>query len=320
MSNGSVVHYATGVVIVFPVREVYSREAESLEQLGTKPKFWFTDENGQRMLFKADQRGTGEDWAEKIACELCGLLGLPHVYYELAIDRDKGNPGVVCPTCSPPPMSLVLGNQLLLAHDAQYPTAARCRYKVQEHTIKAVVDVIKAIQPPPPEWLNEMPNGIVSAVDIFAGYIMLDAWIGNQDRHHENWAALRVGNTLQLAPTFDHGAAMARQITDQERQQRLATRDSGYGIPRFVRSARSAFYRDPEAKKSMTTIEAWRAFSLYAPDASMIWLGRLRMIDDDGARKILEEVPLNRLSGIGRDFTHRLLIENRKRILNGDEK
>ena len=42
----------------------------------------------------------------------------------------------------------------------------------------------------------------------FVGYVLLDAWIANQDRHHENWGALRHGDELRLAPTFDHGASL----------------------------------------------------------------------------------------------------------------
>jgi hypothetical protein len=64
---------------MFPTVPVDPAKAESLEQLGTKRKFWFTDDQGRRVLFKAEERGTGEDWAEKLACELAGLLGLPHV-------------------------------------------------------------------------------------------------------------------------------------------------------------------------------------------------------------------------------------------------
>lgn len=73
---------------MFPVVRVDSRRAEALEPLGTKRKFWYLD-GEQRMLFKAEERGTGG--AEKIACELCGLLGLPHV--------DRVGPSTRTPTC-----------------------------------------------------------------------------------------------------------------------------------------------------------------------------------------------------------------------------
>jgi len=45
---------------MFPVRRVQREAAESLEQLGSKRRFWLTDD-GRRVLFKAEERGTGED-------------------------------------------------------------------------------------------------------------------------------------------------------------------------------------------------------------------------------------------------------------------
>jgi len=113
---------------MFPVIRIRSSHAEAVEYLGTKAKFWFRD-GEQQMLFKAEERGTGEDWAEKIACELCTLLGLPHVHYEMAYDLDQQRPGVVCASCAPPPLALAHGNQLLLALDPAYPAGAENRYR-----------------------------------------------------------------------------------------------------------------------------------------------------------------------------------------------
>ena len=117
----------------FPIRNVDRNQAESVETVGSKPKFWFRD-GERRLLFKADDRGTGEDWAEMIVCELCRLIGLPHVEYELATEVDGEQsirPGVVCENMSPPPAELVLGNELLLAIDPQYPTAQRFKVRVR---------------------------------------------------------------------------------------------------------------------------------------------------------------------------------------------
>src|SRR5262249_41486813 len=110
---------------MYSIRRVDRESAAAQEYLGTKYKFWFRNEIDQketlpRVLFKAEERGTGEDWAEKIACELCELLGIPHVKYELAELFEAGvyiQPGVVCETCAPRPIELILGNQLLLKSD-----------------------------------------------------------------------------------------------------------------------------------------------------------------------------------------------------------
>ncbi len=133
-----------GNIVMFPIIQVDSRNAESLEPLGTKPKFWF--ENRSK-LFKAEERGTGEDWAEKIACELCVLMGLPHVHYELAHDVYRDVPGVICPTCAPPPLAMGLGNQMLQVLDPNYPEGSK--YKVRQHTVDAVADVLKLLVPLP---------------------------------------------------------------------------------------------------------------------------------------------------------------------------
>lgn len=112
---------------------------------------------------------------------------------------------------------------------------------------------------------------------------------------------------------------MARQLSDDERKKRLDTRDKGYSIAHFVTTATSAFYEDSAAKKPMKTVHALQAFSQQSPQASTIWADRLRLVEEAPIRTLLAEVPPNRLSGIGRDFTCQLLIENRRRILAGDD-
>ena len=58
--------------------------SSQLERLGTKAKEWYRDAEGTLVLFKEGLIGTGENWAEKVCCEICRLLNLPHAEYELA--------------------------------------------------------------------------------------------------------------------------------------------------------------------------------------------------------------------------------------------
>lgn len=174
----------------FRVLEVPSRSAIAPETLGTKPKFWF-DADGVRYLFKNDDRGTGEDWAEKIVCEIAVLIGLPHVPYELAQTTDRSNAairGVCSANLCASGESLVMGNQLLGFKDPSYPVVPRKIYKVREHGITAVWDVLSDsnMGPPSARWMVDAPSGVQSAGDVFVGYVLLDALVGNQDRHHQN--------------------------------------------------------------------------------------------------------------------------------------
>ena len=91
--------------------------------------------------------------------------------------------------------------------------------------------------------MADVPAGIESALDYFVGYVMLDAWIANPDRHHENWAAIWDGSAMRLAPTFDHGAALARNLLDSEREERLTIKYSNRTVESFARKGRSAFLR-----------------------------------------------------------------------------
>ncbi|HMC66739.1 MAG TPA: hypothetical protein VKI65_17520 [Gemmataceae bacterium] len=301
---------------MFPIIRVDSRRVELLEQLGTKRKFWYRADDGTRMLFKAEERGTGEDWAEKVACELCTLLGLPHVHYELAHDEPADVPGVVCATCAPPPWALGLGNQLLLERDPAYPEGSK--YKVRGHTVDAVASVVRDLQMPPAAYCAALPPGIDSALAVFAGYVLLDAWIANQDRHHENWGALRDPSGLYLAPTFDHGASLARNVLDTEKKERLESRDRNQRIPIFVRRARSAFYADPQQAKPMTTVAAWQAFAQLVPSAGKIWLDKVHAVSRAAIETIITQVPPSRMSSVCREFTLEMLQENQNRLVTGE--
>jgi hypothetical protein len=220
---------------------------------------------------------------------------------------------VICETCAQRPPWLVLGNQLLLKLDPAYP-AQKSRYKVREHTVDAVCDVLLHPIRLNDCWMINTPIGIETALDVFVGYIMLDAWIANQDRHHENWGTL-LDDKWRLAPTFDHGAALARNLSDEERNERLNTKDRNFDIDYFAQRARSAFYRQITDTKTLGTFEAFLEFASHAPQAARIWLQRLATIKRDAIEWIINEVPDNRMTGIARHFTLELLVVNKDRLM-----
>ena len=308
---------------MFPVARIRSSQAEAVEYLGTKAKFWYRDGERQ-MLFKAEERGTGEDWAEKIACELCAVLGLPHVHYEMAYDLDQQRPGVVCasitsqPLAQPKPLALVHGNQLLLALDPAYPAGTESRYRARAHTVDAVFEVVELLGLPDQSWCTRLPPQIQTAVGIFAGYLLLDAWIANQDRHHENWGAIWDGERLALAPSFDHGAALARNLSDEERHERLTSRDDRRKVPYFAGRARSALFATPTAARPLGTLAAWQAFAARVPGDAAIWRDRLASVEPIAVEAVLDQIPPDRMSAVCRRFTLDLLAQNRRHLLQAE--
>jgi len=309
---------------VYKIHRVDTNQFEAVETLGAKRKFWFRQDN-RRVLFKAETRGTGEDWAEKIACELCQLLGLPHVHYELAHEYDGDTargPGVICDSFAPGNRWLMLGNQLLrfLAIDSDYPADEERKYKVSQHTVEAVVTALGKVSMPADDWMRDVPFVATSALVIFIGYVMLDAWIANQDRHHQNWAILwdserPQGERLWLAPTFDHGASLARNLADEERMERLVSKDKNRQVSKFAARARSAFYGQVSDTRPLGTHEAFWQFAEVVPDAARSWLKQLESIETASIQAILDKVPAQRMSKIAKEFTLQLLLVNQQRLL-----
>jgi len=294
--------------ILLVTQEAY--EASSNEALGSKYKFWFYHEEFGRCLYKQSRPNLGEDWAEKAASELCELLGLPHAVYELA-STWEGDYGVVSPNFLPQGGTLVHGNELLSSIVPNYPTSST--YGVYQHTIDIVLRVIagESINLPT-DWTP--PSGIQNAVDVFAGYLLLDAWIGNGDRHHENWGIVRMktASTLEeaehLAPTYDHASSLGRDLSNEQRQKR--------SVEAYANKCFSAFYANVDDKKTLKTFDGFSLVANRYPEAACVWLARLENISKANILDIFNRINRSRIYPEASNFAQSILEINRRRLLN----
>jgi hypothetical protein len=195
----------------YPVLEVSTLRRAGDEPMGTKRKFWSREQDGRRYLFKYAREGTGEDWSEKIAAEVAAALGVPHAEVDLAVCG--GEPGTLTLDFTDEHHALIHGNELLQEHRPEYPV--HVAYGASEHTIAIVLDALgRDFVHPPATTASAV---LATAADWFLGYLMLDAFIGNTDRHHENWAVLeradRAGRHASLAPSYDHASSLGREGT-----------------------------------------------------------------------------------------------------------
>ncbi len=307
---------------MFAIIDVPLGSAEIFEQLGTKEKFWYVDSQLGRCLFKRGRPNTGENWAEKLACELAGVLGVPHAYYELAQYGEQL--GVISPNFVPLYGRLVHGNELL-AKSKPYRDAGDVRfYRSRAHTITLVFAYLKAVSQikflaPPIDFVPT--DEIKSGMDVFVGYLMLDAWIGNQDRHDQNWGIVIAPSPEQpkihLAPSFDHGSSLARNETDEACADMLRTRDMRRHISAYVERGRSALYPHSatDKTKSLLTIEAFAYALKQVPTAGREWLNRLELVDENRIRNIVDMLPDDLVSATRREFIATFLTLNRRRLL-----
>ncbi len=135
--------------MLYPIVTVPRHTSAQLEQLGTKPKFWFRAEDGTLTLFKEGFEGSGEHWAAKLACEVAAALGLPHADYELA--EFDGRLGVVSRNFVPMAGRLILGNELLAKVFTGYDENPD--YRCPQHTLTRVMAVLRSPQVGPPlDW------------------------------------------------------------------------------------------------------------------------------------------------------------------------
>jgi len=287
------------------------KEAYDLSQnepMGSKSKFWFKEPTFGRCLYKYTRPNTGEDWAEKIADELAELLQLPHARYELA-ETWEGNFGIISLNFVPKGGTLIHGNEILNRIIPNYPTDAK--YDASQHTIDVVFKTIQNLQVTLPPDVS-VPNGIQNAVDMFVGYLLLDAWIGNGDRHHENWGFIRQKrnsyNILYLAPTYDHASSLGRELSDEKRKVR--------SVEAYTQKCRSAFYRNVNDSKPLKTFELFCEVANRYPHAVEVWLSCLENISTEKIDLILQRFPTERLSLISAQFAKNILMFNQKRLLS----
>jgi excisionase family DNA binding protein len=304
----------------YKIEDISKYESSRQEPTGLKEKFWFSnrDDNwyweldGSEYLFKVGRNGTGENWAELIACELCRLIGLPHAEYKLA--RYRGKEGVITPSFVPSGTGLILGNEVLQHIVKRYKSEQR--YKQRKHTLLRVMVAMRKDVELPIQW--ETIHGIENAIDVFIGYLMFDTWIANTDRHHENWGFVLDLTTKQyhLAPTFDHASSLGSHESDSNREERLMTKDFNRKIKTYVTKARSALYNKQTDENPMFTIDAFEAAAKNRGKSANIWLQRLNKVTIKDITDVLEKVPGEVMSDIAKEFTRNILEENRHRLLD----
>lgn len=302
---------------LFPIIEVPEDAVQETESLGTKFKFWFRKDKLD-YLYKQARPNTGEAWSEKIASELCQLLNLPHADYELAIWND--NFGTISPSFVPGNKTLMLGNDFLVKTNPSYPKFKT--FRVSEHTLDVVVEAIANSSINLPLNWNP-PTGIQTPMETFVGYLLLDAWIGNTDRHHENWGFIvnKLVNieqikVLNLAPTFDHASSLGRELQDNKRQEKLNNKT----VKNYAAKSRSGIYAKVGDRKAMFTLDTFGEAAQRYPQAALIWLQRLTNISEEDIWSLFARIPEDFISEISLEFARQILTINRNRLLQVGEK
>lgn len=193
-------------VAPYPITEIQPDWVLEPEAMGSKDKFWFRGDDGPEWLFKFPQANTGQHWSEKIAAEVADQLDILHARVELALFQDVR--GSATESFARDGRELVHGNQIMAGSVLGYDPGKQ--FRQSDHTLENILLSLERI------FLSA--DARKRAKEQLADYLVLDALIGNTDRHHENWGILRKrmasGWRGMLAPTFDHASSLGRELVD----------------------------------------------------------------------------------------------------------
>jgi hypothetical protein len=244
------------------------------------------------------------DWAEKVVEGLANLLNLPVARYEFAIKYDpEPIEGVISINCIPDGGEMISGGDFL---NRSYGQNQR---NPLEYSIENVLNALKQDNVQSPSDWDVKEPGINTGAEVFVGYTLLDALVNNKDRHYNNWAVVQIGNTLEVARSFDHGLAFGSLKSDEEKLDLIPAEYSRLVLSRFRQEG-----------QRITTLEAFvRAAQLY-PEAAKIWQDKLRMLLPTQINEIFDRIPEGRITPIADKFARRLLEYNREKILAIDPK
>lgn len=288
----------------YPIVEVEAEWMIQPETMGGKEKFWYRKPEGSETnwLFKYPRAGTGEHWAEKIVAEIAESLSIRHAKVELAVLNDR--PGIVTESFARGGRELAHGNQVLARIISGYDPDLK--YGQSMHTLSNIVQALDSVY--------KEAEGAQRAKRQIAEYIVLDALVGNTDRHHENWGLLRrrFGNRWKsfVAPSFDHASSLGRELLD-ERRDRLLTENR---IGSYAEKGRGAIYWSEDDQHGPSPLELVRRAAQAYPGLFRPAILKLKKADKDVFHQIVNQVPSDWMTHSSRMFAIALLLYNYEQL------
>lgn len=270
--------------------------------MGSKQKFWFREPgDGPDWLFKYPQTNTGQHWAEKIAAEIAEELQVLHAKVELALFDDVQGSATESFACQG--RELDHGNQVL-AGQAGYDPAKK--FHQSNHTLKNIFAALDRV------FLRL--EAVTAAKQRIAEYLVLDALIGNTDRHHENWGILTRRTPAEavqfIAPSFDHASSLGRELLD-DTPGRCRARILREGrIGQYAENAPGAIYWEERDRRALGPLRLIRRAAMEYPDVFRPALAGLDTLKRETLERIVGRVPDGWMSDLARQFAIELTCYN----------
>lgn len=147
----------------------------------------------------------------------------------------------------------------------------------------------------------------------FTGYLVFDALIQNVDRHHQNWGVIRGPESRRLAPSYDHGACLGRELGDRKRENYLRNKQ----IEAYVSNKKGrAKIAPPGTVDRVSPIDLIEYLpQLGQREACLHWINNAVQIECDQIASLFKRVPNTVAGPSAVKFAIELLRNSRERLL-----
>ncbi len=242
---------------------------------------------------------------EKVAAEVARVIEVPAARVELAEFQGKRGTASLNFVRRDAGQDLVHGDELLGGHVIGY-----ARDKVFRHSSHSIHNIVKAIGS---VFTDRATRDL--QLTTFAGFLVLDALIGNTDRHHQNWGVLRRTGPddqmeQEMAPSFDHASSLGRNESDARLRRRLDENT----VLDYARKGRGGIFWSSEDAKGANPLGLAERAARQWPQYFSPWLPRLAQLDDAAFLDIVNLVPPDWMSQIQREFCFRFLVLTRSEL------
>lgn len=216
----------------------------------------FHRDNNQKFFFKTYSHNPREVWAECLASHIAELMGLQAqaVTIKTAPNRLEQALRQRFPTQIPTDWKAVgsLARNIFPKHVETTYGAAIVETPSQPLTLDAIEQKIRAKYYAPDDLLQN-----------YADMVIFDVFIGNMDRHHENWGVCedqkykqqllfdkkRTKELRYFTPLFDHGSSLMFELSDGNVSDFLI---DGKRLVDYVEKSKFGFILDIAGKKTNT--------------------------------------------------------------------
>lgn len=211
------------------VEETTPWEVIAFEQRGRREKAWVRPLHDRRNWLRKVPRDSRpyEPAIEALMLRLASLAGLQAADGHVAIwQTEDGNAvrGIVVRSfLDVPSETLEPGASWLQRHDRRYDLQSKWA-----QTPDLVLEALRAQTTP----------GLVCD---FAHMLVFDAWVGNSDRHQENWGIIRhTDGSRRLAPLYDPAACLGTELQEDHKLMDPKRRTL-QGIRKYIARCGSGF-------------------------------------------------------------------------------